>query len=210
MRRTTAAAVAGIALIFAGGLWVVDRLTSDDTTERAPAPVAASPAAGPDPGTASQPAAPAPGPLVPPDDPAPAPAAAPGPVPVTPALRARLAESASHVNVTDRLDTFRAYVKQRCGALALRAAADPADPLAGLDGEAVLLLDLDVSGDQARVTGSKILSQGTVRPALTACAQYALRRQVLPASDLPAGARSALAVTVVVSMEGGSGGDDPP
>lgn len=185
-------------MIFAGSLLLLDGLTSDDTTPRAIAPAA------PVETQAREAPPPAPmvaAPIVPPADAAPAPAPTPGPVELTAAISSRLAASSSQVDLDGRLEVLRARVASRCGALGLREAEDPADPARGLAGEAVLLLDLHVEGDQARVTGSKILSQGTMRPALTACAQYALRNQVFPSR---AAAGSGLTIPVVVSMPAGS------
>jgi len=197
VRRTVILALAGIALIFGSSLMLIDRLTSADTTPRPiirsepietenreppPAPLAAAP-------------------LLPPVDAAPAPAPAPGPVELTPAVSSRLAASASQVDLGGRLESLRARVAARCGSLGLREAEDAANPAQGLEGEAVLLLNLHAEGGKARVTGSKILSQGTMRPTLTACVQYALRNQELQRFE---GRDESLTIPVLISMPAGS------
>jgi hypothetical protein len=198
VHRTALAALAGIAVIFAASLVLVDRLTSTHTT-RGPfthgAPVETENRQAPP----SVPMAAAP--ILPPAGAEPAPLPAPGPVELTAAVSSRLAAAASQVDLGGQLEALRARVASRCGALALRQADDPANPARGLEGEAVLLLDLHVANGKARVTGSKVLSQGTMRPALTACAQYALRNQVLLAASSP---DEGLTIPVVVSMPNGS------
>ena len=185
-------------MIFAASLLLVDRLTSADTTPGPAAPAA--------PVETENRVAPTPPPLAtpassPPDDAAPAPVPVPGPVELSPAVSSRLAATVSQVDLGSRLEALRARVTSRCGSMAIRQAEDPADPARGLDGEAVVLLDLHVVEGQARVTGSKILSQGAMRPALTACAQYALRNQVLQTFGGP---DKTLTIPLVVSMAGGS------
>lgn len=198
MRRIAVVGLAGIGVVFGASLLLVDRLTSPDTT---PGPL---PDGAPS-ETENRVEAPrtpnVPPPVVPPPDAAPAPPPAPGPVELTAAVSARLAASASQVDLGERLETLRARVTSRCGTLVLREAEDPSDPTRGLEGEAVLLLELHVADGEARVFGSKILSQGAMRPALTACAQYALRNQVLRTFGGQAGT---LTIPVVVSMPDGS------
>lgn len=198
MRRRVVAAIAGIATIFAGSVYFIDRLTSADTTV---GPTSSDPS--PDPPRPPAPdaaAAAAPRTIAPPDEP-PAPPPVAEPVEVAPDVSARLAASSSQVRVVSQLEALQARVTSRCGAMVLKSPRNPADPTAGLTGQAVILLDLQAADGQARVTGSKILSQGTMRPALTACAQYALRNQVFPASP---GSSGSLTVPVVLSMTGGS------
>jgi hypothetical protein len=131
----------------------------------------------------------------------------PAPVALTPEVGARLAASASRVDLAGPLDGLVARVTSRCGTMVLRLAEDPADPARGLSGEAVLLLDLHVADGQARVTAGRILSQGSMRPALTACAQYALRNQLFPLRQ-GGGAGSSLTVPMVLSMAPGSPGGE--
>jgi len=198
VRRIALAGLAGIGVFFGASLLLVDRLTSADATVRGHPDGA--------PGETRNREADPPSPIVlapisPPADATPAPPPVPGPVELTAKVSARLAASASQVDLGGQLETLRARVTSRCGMLVLRQAGDPADPTRGLEGEAVILLDLHVSDGEARVTGSKILSQGAMRPALTACAQYALRNQVLRTFGGQAGT---LTVPVVVSMPGGA------
>ena len=186
MRRVIASSLAGIVLLFGGCMALIAWLTSPTATElqatfaqpvaSASGAVAAAPRLGSSPEPASQSQE-----TLPPGN-----AAAPP------------------LDLRGSVPALEAGITKRCGGLQLQAAQDPTDPARGAQGRTVLLLELQPLGGQLRIADSAVQVPGNTRPALVACAQWALRGLVLPApSDEPGGT---IRVPVLLSMRNGSGG----
>jgi hypothetical protein len=182
VRRFVLLALAGIALLLAGSLAVIVWMTGEG-----PAP--------------SAPDAPAPvvEPMRPPPILAPPPAAAaqvvqevenpaPKPVPEPP--------TPSPVDLSREESSLEAVVSGRCGRMqvrlgdAMRKAGDQ------ITGQAILLFDVESLGGRVRLGQSRQQSAGNMRPSLVACAQMALRGQVVDAPGMKDGERFVLQVVV--------------
>jgi hypothetical protein len=88
---------------------------------------------------------------------------------------------------------LRPSVSRRCGQLSVRQVSGPG---VAPDGAATLALELEVHDGEARVRNSSVRSPGTMRPALVACAQWAMRGVVLPAAAVEPGKSATVFVTV--------------
>jgi hypothetical protein len=167
MGRTIAAALTAIAVLIGGGK--VSFAPPDAPPRTAPVP-------SPTPGDASRSAnlevsapaiATAPQPEVE--------EAAPLPVPFPPEL-----------DLGRDAPAIEGAITRRCGKMRFEALHDAARFSTTQD-EAVLLVSLETLSGQARIVDSVVHSRGRARPALVACAQWALRGQVVAAPGVEPG-----------------------
>jgi len=184
MGRTIAAALTGIALLIGGSVALILWLTGPSSAA-SPAKAALpleppAPATTPGAAFALSPSEadpePAPEPVVPP----------PPPVAFPPELDLR-----------DDVPALEAQVTKRCGRMRL-AVLQEQDQAPDPQGRAVLLLSMQTLAGQARIVDSTVHSPGRTRPALVACAQWALRGQVLSAPGVEAG--RSIKVPVVLGL----------
>jgi hypothetical protein len=91
--------------------------------------------------------------------------------------------------------SLQGRITARCGRMAVRYAPAPAE---AVDGMAALVLDLEPLDGEVRVAGSSVRSPGRTRPALVACAQWAVRGLVLPAPGVAGGERTQALLTLGV------------
>jgi hypothetical protein len=88
------------------------------------------------------------------------------------------------LEVDESSTILRAQISRRCGALSVRYARETG----GADRDAALLsLELEPLDEEVRVTNSSVMTPGRTRPALVACAQWAMRGVVLPAPGVEPG-----------------------
>ena len=189
MRKSIAAALAAIAVLFGGSLLLLEAI---DDQGPAPAPPPA-PVAAPE----SQPAPPPvrPAPAAKASEPPPPSVPAP-PVPVDPELPP--APPRPPYAIADAVETLRAAVVERCGGLEVRDLNDLRGRHESLAGQAVLLLDVEPQQDQLYVWGATTQVAGATRPSLVACAQWAVRSKAVPARGVRPGARFKVQLAVSV------------
>ena len=189
MKRFVIIAVAGIALLLAGSLafieWLGDRRAPEVAGD--PAPVATSPTVAPS-------GPPARGPVVtPPAGVAPEvkafvdPPTRPVPPPPEPAPVASGGVDGA---------SLQAIVSQRCGQMQVRLGDAMRARGEEMKGQALLLFDAEPLDGKVRVGQGRLQSPGNVRPGLVACAQLALKGQVVEAAGIKPGERFTLQVVL--------------
>ena len=191
MRKTLVAALLGIAVLFGGSVLLLSALDdqpAEQTQRSTPAPA-------PEPAPPPAPEKPAPTPRVIEPPPPSVPAL---PVPIEPELPPAPPRPPYAIN--DAVEALRAMVVERCGGLEVRDVADLRGRSEKLSGQAVLLLDVEPQQDQLYVWSATTQVAGATRPALVACAQWAVRSKALPARGVRPGDR--FKVQLAVSVKG--------
>lgn len=182
MRRFVLLSLLGIALLLAGSLAVIVWMTDGgpaSPTPDAPAPVVE--------------------PARPPPVLAPPPAAtaevvqafenpAPQPVPEPP--------TPSPVDLSREESSLESVVSGRCGRMQVRLGDAMRKAGDSITGQAILLFDVESLGGRVRLGQSRQQAAGNMRPSLVACAQMALRGQVVDAPGMKDGERFVLQVVV--------------
>ena len=182
MRRFVLLALAGIAILLAGSLGVIVWMTGEgppSSAPEAPAPVV-------------EPARPPP--VLPPPPAATAevvqafenPAPKPVPEPPTP----------SPVDLSREESSLEGVVSARCGRMQVRLGDAMRKGGDQITGQAILLFDVESLGGRVRLGQSRQQAPGNMRPSLVACAQMALRGQVIDAPGMKDGERFVLQVVV--------------
>jgi hypothetical protein len=100
------------------------------------------------------------------------------------------------VDLSREESSLEAVVSGRCGRMQVRlgdAMRKTGDPITG---QAILLFDVESLGGRVRLGQSRQQSAGNMRPSLVACAQMALRGQVVDAPGMQDGERFVLQVVV--------------
>ncbi len=192
VRRFVLASLAGIALLLAGSLAFIEWMTPDGPGDVAPSP---SPAAQPP----SAPSGPRPQVVAPPPPSAPAPALdaflnpppKAVPEPPTPPPPVDLARDEA---------LFQSIVSRRCGSLQVRLGDEMRKKGDEMTGQAILLVDVQPLDGKVKLGQSRQQSPGNVRPGLVACAQMALKEQVVSAPGVRPGER--FTVQLLVGMRG--------
>ncbi len=183
-------AVLGIGLLFGGSLLLLQVLDQAEPAHTGP-PVPTSP-----PVTAD---APAPTPV-----PAPRVIETPPPSAVAPAITVDPelppAPPKPSYDISDTNAALKRLVVERCGGLEVRFADELRRGQEQLSGQAVLLLDVEPQQDQLYVWSASTQVAGATRPALVACAQWAVKAKAVPARGVRPGPR--FKVQLVVGMKG--------
>lgn len=192
MRRFVIASLAGIALLLVGSLAFIEWISPDGSGDAstAPAPAAQPPSA---------PSGPRPQPVAPPPPSAPAPALEAFvnpppkavPEPPTPPPPVDLARDEG---------LFQSIVSRRCGSLQVRLGDEMRRKGDEMTGQAILLVDVEPLYGKVKLWQSRQQSPGNVRPGLVACAQMALKEQVVDAPGVRPGER--FTVQLLVGMKG--------
>jgi hypothetical protein len=193
MRRLILLAIVAIAVLFGGSVALIAMVTGDRPAEparanpapelpaAAPAPVLVAPAPAPAPFVLPAPAAP---PVVSPE---------PEPPPPPPVVREGVRPE---LDLARSVPALQQRITGRCGRMQVRSA--PSMPAEDAP-ETVLLLELAPAGKQLTVANSWVRSPGETRPALVACAQWALRGVTIDAPPPRAG--GSYRVPVILSIE---------
>jgi hypothetical protein len=193
MRRLILLAVLAIAVLFGGSVALIAMITGDRPAEPARAsPVPELPAAAPAPVVIAPVPAPAPFVLPAPATP-PVVSPEPEPPPPPPVVREGVRPE---LDLGRSVPALQQRITGRCGRMQVRSASS----MPGEDApETVLLLELAPEGQQLAIVNSWVRSPGETRPALVACAQWALRGVKL---DAPATRGDAsYKVPVILSVE---------
>jgi len=103
-------------------------------------------------------------------------------------------------DLTDTRGPLKAIVVERCGGLEVRLGDELRRAKEPLAGQAVLLLDVEPRQDELYVWSASTQVAGATRPALVACAQWAVRSKAVPARGVRPGKR--FQVQLVVSVKG--------
>lgn len=195
MRRGVLISVLGIGCLFGASLWL---LTWLDAAEPAAVASVAPPDRPPDPI------------LEPTSPPSPAPALQPKaiepPPPTTPLPTAAIddalppAPTSPTYDISDTIAPLKAAVVAQCGSLEVRYASELRRDRERLTGQAVLLLEVEPRTDELHVWNATTQAPGFTRPALVACAQWAVKSKTLPARGVRPGPR--FQVQLVVSVKG--------
>ena len=179
MRRFVLLSLAGIAILLAGSLGLIVWMTGDgppSSAPEAPAPVVEParppPILAPPPTATSQAITDFENP--PPKD-VPEPPTPPPPV-----------------DLTRESKALEALVSNRCGRMALRFGDEMRKDGEKMTGQAILLFDVESLGGRVKLGQSQQQSPGNMRPSLVACAQMALRGQVVDAPGTKDGERFVL------------------
>ena len=188
MRRFVLLSLLGIAILFGGSLAVILWMTEGGA---GPAPSEAAPAAAP-----VQPEKRPPVILAPPPVTAsaienfekPAPKSVPAPPDPPPP-----------VDLAREAPALEALVSRRCGSMRLRIGEEMRKGGEQITGQAILLIDAESTGGKAKLGQSRQQSPGNMRPSLVACAQMALRGQVVDAPGTKDGER--FVVQMVLGMK---------
>ncbi len=182
-----AVAVLGIGVLFGGSLLLLQFMDqSEQAHPAAPAPTPASDTA------TAPPPPPAPKVIEPPPATAVAPAVA-----VDPELPP--APPGPTYDISDTNEALRRLVVERCGGLEVRFADELRREQEPLSGQAVLLLDVEPQQDQLYVWSASTQAAGATRPALVACAQWAVKAKAVAARGVRPGPR--FKVQLVVGMK---------
>lgn len=191
MQRFVLLSLLGIALLLAGSLGVILWMTDGgpDAPGPEPAPAAAS----------VQPER-RPSVIVPPPPRAttreveefknPAPKAVPAPPAPPPP-----------VDLAREAPALEAIVSGRCGRMQVRLGDEMRKDGAQITGQAILLFDVEPEGGKVKLGQSRLQSPGNMRQSLVACAQMALRGQLVNAPGAEEGERFVLQVVLGMRAE---------
>ena len=93
---------------------------------------------------------------------------------------------------------IQAHVSNRCGAMEVRLGDEMRKQGEQMTGQALLVFELEPQAGKVKFGSSTLQSPGNIRPSLVACAQWALKGQVFPATGVRPGER--FTVQVVLGM----------
>lgn len=172
-------AILGIGVLFGGSLLLLEALDQRDSAHPTPPAPTSAPAI---------PEAPPPAASTTPRVIEPPPPSAVGPaIAIDPELPP--APPRPSYEISDTNAELKRLVVERCGGLEVRFADELRKGQEQLSGQAVLLLDVEPQQDQLYVWSATTQVAGATRPALVACAQWAVKAKAVAARGVRPGPR---------------------